>query len=173
MAVIQDLPPELLRTILELLATDRRPQKNLYNATLVARAWRHPSQSLLLYHIDVYQSNFSLCIDALRLNAGCTLRLLNVAWYNARDVLRALHEHDISVETLNVYGTATSDLDMSTMSLKLFARHLRGHPIIPSATKLKLTKLTVYPDYLPSLAFFDSILPAAPFLTSLQLEGRW
>nr|CRX79245.1 hypothetical protein [Leucosporidium scottii] len=175
MAVIQALPLELLRRILELLATDRRPQKDLYNATLVARAWRHPSQSLLIYHMDLLDVTRST--DALRLNAGCTLRLVNVDWRNAREILSALHENDISVETLGMYATRHNDLDMSTMSLKLLAGlkslrlggHFQGHPTISPDTKLELTKLTVHTDYLPSLAFFDSILPAAPFLTSLEL----
>nr|CRX79001.1 hypothetical protein [Leucosporidium scottii] len=175
MAVIQDLPLELLRRILELLATDRPSQKNLYNATLVARAWRHPSQSLLLYHMDL--QNSTLCTDALRLNAGCTLRVVEVECSNAREILAALHEHDISVETLNVYGAQDSDLAMSTTSLKLFAglkslsvaRRVKGHPTIQPDTKLKLTALIVYADLLPPLAFLDSILPAAPFLTSLKL----
>nr|CRX79251.1 hypothetical protein [Leucosporidium scottii] len=173
MAGIQDLPSELLRRIVELLVVDWRPEKDLYNASLVARAWRHPSQSLLLYHLDIYHSG----TDALRLNAGCTLRLVEVDSRNARDILRALHEHDISVETLGMYATRHNDLDMNTMSLKLLAGlkslrlggHFQGHPTISPDTKLELTKLTVHTDYLPPLAFFDSILPAAPFLTSLEL----
>nr|CRX79268.1 hypothetical protein [Leucosporidium scottii] len=172
MAVIQDLPPELLRRILELFATGWRPDKDLYKASLVARAWRHPSQSLLVYHMDISHSGTA----ALRSNAGCTLRVVSIHRHNAQEVTGALHEHDISVETLNVYGTRDRDLDMSTMSLKLLAGlkslwlgQLRGHPTIPPDTKLELTKLTVYADSLPPLAFFDSILPAAPFLTSLEL----
>nr|CRX78996.1 hypothetical protein [Leucosporidium scottii] len=159
MAVIQDLPLELLRRILELLATDRPSQKNLYNATLVARAWRHPSQSLLLYHMHFRTWNLTLCTDALRLNAGCTLRLVDVDWLNARDFLGALQEHDISVETLPVYNTQDSDPDIRL-------------PTIPPDTKLELTHLYFNALSLPSLAFFDSILPAAPFLTYLELEVR-
>nr|CRX79248.1 hypothetical protein [Leucosporidium scottii] len=180
MAVIQDLPPELLRRILELLATDWPSQKNLYNATLVARAWRHPSQSLLLYQMHLRPFNLTLCTDALRSNSGCTLRLVAVHWHEAREILGALHEHDILIETLIVYGTRDSDLDMSTMSLKLLAGlkslwlegHVKGHPPIPPDTKLELTHLYVDAYCLPSLAFFDSILPAAPFLTYLEFGVR-
>nr|CRX79273.1 hypothetical protein [Leucosporidium scottii] len=199
MAAIQDLPLELLRRILELLDTDWPPQRNLYNTSLVARAWRHPSQSLLLYRMDLQYVDLTLCTVALRLNAGCTLRLVDVDSRNAREILTALQEHDISVETLEVYEAPDSDLDLSTLSLKLLAGvfstlrrrrlsltapqtpglkslwiagYVKGHPIIPPDTKLKLTKLTVYPHFQPSLAFFDSILPAAPFLTSLELVVR-
>ncbi|ORY52186.1 hypothetical protein BCR35DRAFT_310652 [Leucosporidium creatinivorum] len=61
MAVIQDLPPELLIRILE-LSIDPRPyassgretRKTLIRTALVARCWRAPSQSLLssLLHLD-------------------------------------------------------------------------------------------------------------------------
>jgi hypothetical protein len=44
-----------------------------------------------------------------------------------------------------------------------------GHPNIPPDSIMELTHITVDSHYLPSLAFFDSILPAAPFLTSLEL----
>nr|CRX79264.1 hypothetical protein [Leucosporidium scottii] len=157
MAVIQDLPPELLRRILELLATDWRPQADLYDASLVARAWRHPSQSLLVYHMDTSHSGTA----ALRSNAGCTLRVVAIYRHNAQEVTGALHEHDIAVETLDVYGTRSSDLVL---------RHVKGLTIPPD-TKLELTKLTIEAKCLPSLAFFDSILPAASFLTSLDLWG--
>nr|CRX79026.1 hypothetical protein [Leucosporidium scottii] len=196
MAVIQDLPPELLRRILELLVSDRRVLKDLYNATLVARAWRHPSQSLLLYHMHLQRLKLPLCTEALCSNSGCTLRLVDVNWHNAWVILRAPREHDVSVETLDLFATRRSDLDLSTLSLKLLAsafcairrqrssltaphtlglKSLRlggdfeGHPIIPPDTKLELTQLTLDAHYLPSLAFLDSILPAAPFLTSLEL----
>jgi hypothetical protein len=119
MAVIQDLPPELLRRILELLVTDRRPQKDLYNPSLVARAWRHPSQSLLLYHMHLQLSKLTLCTKVLSSNAGCTLQVVEAGWCNVREIMGALHEHDISVETLDLFATRQSDLDMSTMSLKL------------------------------------------------------
>jgi hypothetical protein len=192
MTVIQDLPLELLRRILELLATDRRPQKDLYKASLVARAWRHPSHSLLIYHMDVQDS--TLCTDVLRLNAGCTLRLVDVDWRDAREILSALHENDISVENLNVYRTVDGDLDMSTMSLKLLAGAfcvltrrrssltttqalnrsssvdaLKGAPQsrrTPSSSSLISTSTATTCPPWPSL---DSILPAAPLLTSLEL----
>nr|CRX79011.1 hypothetical protein [Leucosporidium scottii] len=166
MAVIQDLPPELLRRILELFAADWPFQKDRRNVSLVARAWRHPSQSLLLYHMKVPRLNLTLCTDALRSNAGCTLRVVEVEWYNVREIMGALHEHDVSVETLIVYGAQDS-----LKSLRLEG-HFERHPRIPSDTKLKLTNLTVDAHYLPSPAFFNSILPAAPFLTSLELEVR-
>nr|CRX79256.1 hypothetical protein [Leucosporidium scottii] len=136
--------------------------------------------------MDIQRLSSTLCSDTLRLNVGCTLRLAGVFGHSARAILSALHEHDVSVEILNVYGMEEGELDMfdmGTMSLKFFASlkslrlegHFEGHPMIPMIppdTKLQLTKLTVEANYLPSLALFDSILPAAPFLTSLELEVR-
>jgi hypothetical protein len=98
-----------------------RPQKDLRNVSLVARAWRHPSQSLLLYLMDLKRMDWTLCAKALHSNAGCTLRTVVVDWHNARNFLGALQEHDISVETLLVYDARDSDLCMSTMSLKLLS----------------------------------------------------
>ncbi|ORY78894.1 hypothetical protein BCR35DRAFT_100155 [Leucosporidium creatinivorum] len=72
------------------------------------------------------------------------------------------------------------EVDMSRLSSKLLAGlkslsirgNLKGRPRIPPGTTSELTRFSLDPEYLPSLAFLDSILPAAPFLTSLELEVR-
>ncbi|ORY89638.1 hypothetical protein BCR35DRAFT_155470 [Leucosporidium creatinivorum] len=61
MAVIQDLPPELLRKILEHGIVDEYEEEkgsntsHFRNTSLVVRAWTGPSQELLLYTSNLPQ----------------------------------------------------------------------------------------------------------------------
>lgn len=58
MAVIQDLPAERLCRVIELLSDEEDRDGNLLDAlltstSLVARAWRPPSQELLLHNLTL------------------------------------------------------------------------------------------------------------------------
>lgn len=129
MAVIQDLPAELLRRVLELIDEyweNDSLSKMLSRTELVARAWRHPSQALLLYNLDLYGLDLKLCTVTLRPNAGRTLKIALLGHGAARATLTALKENEMSVEALRLYGTWASEVDMSSMSVKLLAGAFGG-----------------------------------------------
>nr|CRX79247.1 hypothetical protein [Leucosporidium scottii] len=186
MTVIQDLPPEVLYRILELVEESRDVSMatSLANSSLVARAWREPAQEVLLENVNpTYLRPYRLA-TGLRSIAGKTLGDVHLhGWWHAQDMLDTLHEHDIAARGLGIINTHSNDVDLSGMSIKFLAglKSLRiagyfaGQPEIPQNTTLKLKVLGFDIAQPPPLPFLESLFQAAPFLTYLELpsDGMW
>ncbi|ORY78838.1 hypothetical protein BCR35DRAFT_352803 [Leucosporidium creatinivorum] len=182
MAVIQDLPPELLRRVLELLSNSYypRPARNLPNTSLVARAWTRPSQDLLISAVVFNRSDTPRYTKRLRSVSTRTLDRADLDYNSAQKVLELLTEAKATVRSLNIVGAKGQDLDLGIMSFKMLAGlhslhlegYFKGQPPIPSDATIELKALTLDFDYLPPPAFLDSLIGAAPFLTRLELYTR-
>ncbi|ORY78866.1 hypothetical protein BCR35DRAFT_99571 [Leucosporidium creatinivorum] len=178
MAVIQDLPPELLYRVLDILSDiyDHSPATDLLNTSLVARAWRCPSQELLLYVLpferrDSYESS-------PRPLPGRPLLEAELDPYDGWHLLELLSGAGATVRSLNIFTTDSEDLDLGALNFATLAGihtlyimgRFEGQPPIPSNATIKLKELFLEPGYLPPPDFLESLVRAAPFLTRLQLH---
>ncbi|ORY53402.1 hypothetical protein BCR35DRAFT_18048 [Leucosporidium creatinivorum] len=185
MAIIQDLPPELLRRILELMSHRDpyypRPARDLSNTSLVARAWRRPSQDLLISGVVLGRyDTLSYGETSRPLVSSRTLDCADLDCNSAQKVLELLTEAGATVRTLLIVGTKANELDLGTMRFELLAGfhslhiigYFKGQPPIPRDATIELKTLFLHLRYLPSPAFLDSLVGAAPFLTRLELYTR-
>ncbi|ORY53386.1 hypothetical protein BCR35DRAFT_310521 [Leucosporidium creatinivorum] len=180
MAVIQDLPPELLRRIIELI--DRSgwptPYRSLCRAALVARAWRGPSQDVLICTVTF--AGFDAASDGRTPRPSISSRTLDCAVLGAhrwaQKVLELLTEAEATVRSLRIMYTTGNDLDLGIMTFEMLAGlhslniggRFEGQPPIPSAATIELRTLLLRPECLPSPAFLESLLGAAP---TIDLHG--
>ncbi|ORY53396.1 hypothetical protein BCR35DRAFT_310536 [Leucosporidium creatinivorum] len=180
MASIQDLPPELLRRIIELF--DRNDwtmsYKSLCKAALVARAWRGPAQDVLVCTVPF--DGFDAASDGRTPRPSISSRTLDCADLDfdpAQKVLELLTEAGATVRSLDIMHTDGNDLDLGIMSFEMLAGlhslniggHFEGQPPIPSAATIELRTLFLDPEYLPTPAFLELLVGAAPFLTRLEV----
>ncbi|ORY78886.1 hypothetical protein BCR35DRAFT_304908 [Leucosporidium creatinivorum] len=179
MAVIQDLPPELLRRILELLSEDGHPESEFCSTSLVARAWRQPSHELRLYTNDL--SGLVCCTPpcVVRQTEARAFREVFIVADTAEKILNVLREHKSAVRAMAVAGVPFLPLpDFGTIEFELLSGLRRlsvtgfftGHPTIPPCHTLQLKALELLTEDLPSPTFLDSLLGAAPCLTHLDLS---
>lgn len=113
MAVIQDLPREILRRILELGAGDPTCLKgrDLYSTALVARAWSQPSQELL---VSLWWIPYLPKAPQYDTSPPPTRRLLFVTVYSpttTAQIRRLFERHGTQLTHLDMHGSCeTSDL---------------------------------------------------------------
>lgn len=124
MAVIQDLPPELLARILEHLSDDPFFVLDSHSTSLVARAWRYPSQ-VLRRRVAV------LCVARPPVQnrnpayvACCVLREYVPPANRAQELLEQLNQHKVAVHTLCVEYTRSNDLDISRIRPRVLVGEL-------------------------------------------------
>lgn len=198
MAVIQDIPPELLRSILELLDEISDVPKGLCAASLVARDWRRPSQQLLVHRTNLWDLNADHRASILPYVPARSLDKLDLYWHvSAQDLLESLQKRDITVKHLYLRNTDPRDMPTSIMDLKLlrgahrasllprsvpstdFPRQAldlstsKDAPVLPTTrpdVKLELRALDFFPASPPPPTLVSSLLGAAPFLTRLKLN---
>jgi len=126
MAVIQDLPAELLIRILELCVEGENPstgfsrlrtRSSLSSTALVARSWRAPSQALLSSRFETHSANkaWARYLDELSKPSGTCLkrmRRLELAGSHfckgrsPAEQLALLAEKHVLLEELSTYGKA-------------------------------------------------------------------
>ncbi|ORY76291.1 hypothetical protein BCR35DRAFT_305959, partial [Leucosporidium creatinivorum] len=170
MAIIQDLPPELLIRILELSVEPRLslfPQgettKTFTRTALVARCWRAPSQSLpsSLFHTKSPHSSWRKYIDALSTSDGQQFgSMKSLALDFGRQYSSALADQ---LAILKAKGVVLQELSFLDTSIQIDAD-------FPLSTTLLLDTLQISsrPPELPSFLFpFPTV---APRLTRLELD---
>ncbi|ORY78873.1 hypothetical protein BCR35DRAFT_304890 [Leucosporidium creatinivorum] len=179
MALIQDLPPELLKRVLELLSNSYYPgpARNLSNTSLVARAWRRLSQDLLISAVVFNRSDTPRYTKRLRSVSSRTLDRADLDYSSAQKVLELLTEAEATVRSLRIRATETNEVDLGIMRFEMLAGlHLlhiegyaKGQPPIPSDATIELKTLSLSLKCLPPPAFPESLVRAAPFLTRLSI----
>ncbi|ORY52180.1 hypothetical protein BCR35DRAFT_310646 [Leucosporidium creatinivorum] len=134
MAVIQDLPPELLIRILELSidsllfsSSQKETRKTFTRTALVTRDWRAPSQSLLssLFHLD----------DA---HPGCWRRYLEALCTSDGQRFRRMKRLKLDVDRQNRSAlagqlTLLQQKDVDLQELSLVSTTSRGTSRVPNA----------------------------------------
>lgn len=131
MAVIQDLPPELLRRILELtvdhhllMSTPQSPCRT----SRVARARRSLSQELLLRAASIQTFINARHASKLHILAGSTLLEVVLSSGQSQSVLGFLKEHRVAVCWLRLWSSADfDDLDMRVFDLELLTGEAMPH----------------------------------------------
>lgn len=117
MAVIQDLPAETLYRILELGAED--PDcfrgRDLCSTALVARAWRQPSQELLVY--EWWSPHLSKSYDTPPLPARRVRYTLIHSLEAAAGARRLIERHGTLLSRLDVYSDRSAS-DLNFLLLK-------------------------------------------------------
>ncbi|ORY76252.1 hypothetical protein BCR35DRAFT_305899 [Leucosporidium creatinivorum] len=188
MAVIQDLPPELLIRILELVpGADHWPdhqamtRRTLAGASLVARDWRAPAQYLVGSTLQAVTNNdgWKRCLRAISDGRGSpptTLeRLLFVHGPDGAEQLAVLQRFHIHLRELHVFTgrlTITSAhylLLQGLRRLKL-STPIEVHPSIEPSVPMILESLGLHASLLALPTFLLPLPAIVPRLTRLELN---
>lgn len=121
MAVIQDLPAELLRRVLELGYT--YPEDipfDLKSMARVARAWRAPSQEILLFHTSTEQlDQLAKSLKSVPTSRVPTILTLQLLPSQVRDHLQRLARHDVRLQSLIITTTEVDEGPVKARDLTL------------------------------------------------------
>ncbi|ORY78881.1 hypothetical protein BCR35DRAFT_332213 [Leucosporidium creatinivorum] len=187
MAVIQDLPAELLYRILELGAWRSVAEikdieyegLNLNKTALVARKWTDPSQHLLIRHATEEEvRNMARSPEAIP--SSCAVEKINADLSPTDEAfLELLAKRKVRVRQLTVWSLREKDrvagyhptLFLEGVERLMLERPLyRDSPKLVPSKDLRLQFLSIRGEYPPPLAFFESLVLAAPRLTRLEIE---
>lgn len=121
MAVIQDLPAELLRRVLELgYAYPEDIPFDLKSMAQVARSWKVPSQEILLFHTKAQQlGQLFKSLERAPISRVPAILALELMPEQARTHLQHLARHDVRLQSLTLATTEADEGPIKASDLNL------------------------------------------------------
>ncbi|ORY52190.1 hypothetical protein BCR35DRAFT_335980 [Leucosporidium creatinivorum] len=191
MAVIQDLPPELLIRILELHVAEwmgsapawATLRARLSHLALVARSWKGPAQELLISLFSTDNSTsvsipvfdrFLHLMSSPNVDPRCMRRLVLLPGASSSSQLALLAQRNVKLQELRIF---ISPITFTARHAKLIQRLRRLEMNVPVSadsffyfsSKMSLETLSVSP-FISELPFFlFPLSEVAPMLTRLEL----